>query len=222
MLDGPFDTVVVVTGAAGLDPEAVRAVAGADRIVAADGGLDHAARRRARPRRARRRPRLRERRRTALGGGEHPGRASPRRQVGDRHRAGLATRRGDAADTGRARRRPWRPPRPRHRRRRGAGCAGAGRRARRRGVVGRRPAADRSPRTLRARRPPRRDDVLRVGAARAVPRRHRERIALAAHGCRPRVDGRSRRVQRGRRPAGSYRRRRRRRHRDRPCPGAQP
>jgi thiamine pyrophosphokinase len=42
MLDGPFDTVVVVTGAAGLDPEAVRAVAGADRIVAADGGLDHA------------------------------------------------------------------------------------------------------------------------------------------------------------------------------------
>jgi thiamine pyrophosphokinase len=42
MLDGPFDTVVVVTGAAALDPEAVVAVAGADRVVAADGGLDHA------------------------------------------------------------------------------------------------------------------------------------------------------------------------------------
>jgi thiamine pyrophosphokinase len=42
MLDGPFDTVLVVTGAAALDPAAVDAVARADRIVAADGGLDHA------------------------------------------------------------------------------------------------------------------------------------------------------------------------------------
>jgi thiamine pyrophosphokinase len=42
MLDGPFDTVLVVTGAATLDPAAVGAVAGAARIVAADGGLDHA------------------------------------------------------------------------------------------------------------------------------------------------------------------------------------
>jgi thiamine pyrophosphokinase len=42
MLDGPFETVLVVTGAAALDPAAVGAVAGADRVVAADGGLDHA------------------------------------------------------------------------------------------------------------------------------------------------------------------------------------
>jgi thiamine pyrophosphokinase len=38
----PVHTVVVTTGAAPFDPLAVRAVAGADRIVAADGGLDHA------------------------------------------------------------------------------------------------------------------------------------------------------------------------------------
>jgi thiamine pyrophosphokinase len=42
MLDGRFDTVLVVTGAAALDPAAVGAVAAADRIVVADGGLDHA------------------------------------------------------------------------------------------------------------------------------------------------------------------------------------
>jgi thiamine pyrophosphokinase len=42
MLAEPLDTVVVVTGAAALDPRAVGAVSGADRIIAADGGLDHA------------------------------------------------------------------------------------------------------------------------------------------------------------------------------------
>jgi thiamine pyrophosphokinase len=42
MLAGRLETVVVVTGAAALEPAAVGAVAGADRIIAADGGLDHA------------------------------------------------------------------------------------------------------------------------------------------------------------------------------------
>ena len=37
-----IDTVVVATGGAPFDPVAVHAAAGADRIVAADGGLDHA------------------------------------------------------------------------------------------------------------------------------------------------------------------------------------
>jgi thiamine pyrophosphokinase len=42
MLAGRLETVVVVTGAAALEPAAVGAVAGAGRIIAADGGLDHA------------------------------------------------------------------------------------------------------------------------------------------------------------------------------------
>ena len=44
------------------------------------------------------------------------GRASPRRQGGDRHRAGAGLRRVDAPAAGAPRRRERRPPRPRHRR----------------------------------------------------------------------------------------------------------
>jgi thiamine pyrophosphokinase len=42
MVQPAVRTVVVATGGAPFDPVAVRAAAGADRIVAADGGLDHA------------------------------------------------------------------------------------------------------------------------------------------------------------------------------------
>ncbi len=42
MVEAVGGTVAVATGGAPFEPVAVRAVAGADRIVAADGGLDHA------------------------------------------------------------------------------------------------------------------------------------------------------------------------------------
>ena len=210
------ETVAVVIGGAALDPVAVSAVAGAARVVAADGGLDHARAAGLRP--------------DVLVGdldsvsavGLAWARANitvedhDRRQGGDRHgaRPPVCGRKPAGA--------------PRARRRRGdrldhalaaLGALGSDALAtvpRVEGwwgsdhllVVRAGPAA--GPRGADG------HDVLAARPARTVPRRLGHRRTLAVARRRPRPAGRSRRLQRGRRTAVPCRCRRRRPHRHRP------
>ena len=200
------NTVAVLTGSEPLDPVAVAAADGADRIVAADGGLDHA--------------------RAAglipdvlvgdldsvsadglrVGDGQHHDRASPRRQGGDRHRARPGLRRGDApaAPRARCRARATASTTPSRRSVRSVATSLADIPADRR-LVGFGPRARRPTDATRPRRPAGRHDVLAARPPRTVPRRDDHRLTLAARRRRPRLSGRARRLQRSTRTPVSHR-----------------